>query len=78
MVGKTEPHARSFAESERTIRITMAQNEMSDADKALEEELRKKIPVQVDEAALGRVKVPEDLGGPDAGAPPPDEHDHQH
>jgi peptidyl-prolyl cis-trans isomerase C len=75
LMGKTDPHTRSFAEAERTIRITMAQKEMGDADKALEEELRKKIPVQVDEAALGRVKVPEDLGGPDAGAPA---HGHDH
>ena len=77
MVGKTDPHTRSFAEAERTIRITMAQKEMGDADKALEEELRKKIAVQVDEAALGRVKVPTDLGGLDAGVPA-DEHDHEH
>lgn len=75
LIGKTDPHTRSFAEAERTIRIAMAQKEMADGDKALEDELRKKTPVHIDEAALSRVKVPEDIGGADA-IPPKHDHDH--
>lgn len=74
LIGKTDVHTRSFAEAERTIRIAIVQKEMGDADKALENELRKTIPVQIDEAALGRVRIPEDPGGADAG--PVDDHQH--
>lgn len=69
LIGKTDPHTRSFAEAERTIRISIVQKELGDADKALEAELRKQIPVQVDEAALGRVKLPTDQAEGDGGLP---------
>jgi len=74
LIGKTDAHTRSFAEAERSLRIAMVQKEMGDADKALEIELRKQIPVHIDEAALGRVRIPEDPGGADGG--PVDDHQH--
>ncbi len=58
LVGKTDAHARSFAEAERTVRITMVQKEIQQTEKALSEDLRNRFKVQIDEAALSRVHVP--------------------
>lgn len=81
LVGLTKAHTRSFAEAERTIRITLAQQEIAVREQQLEEELRKKYPVTIDEAALADVKMPTT---PSA-APPPsddqnddDDHGHAH
>lgn len=79
MVGKTDAHARTYAEAERTIRIAMVQKEVGDAERNLEVELRKQFPVQVDESALSKVKVPDALPAGDPARDlmeEPDEHDH--
>ena len=58
LTSKTDAHARSFAEAERSIRITMTQEALSAAEKQLEAELRKKLPVVIDEKALSDVALP--------------------
>jgi DNA-directed RNA polymerase subunit F len=63
---KTEPHARAFAEAERSIRVKLAQDKIKAREEALLAELKKEVPVQIDEAALAAVKV----DWPDAGASP--------
>ncbi len=58
MTGQTGAHSRSLAEADRSIRVLLIQQKMADKEKALETELRKKFPVQIDESALAQVKVP--------------------
>lgn len=60
--GVTAPHKRTLAESERSIRVLLMQEKMAQREEALEAELRKKFPVQVDDKALAAVKVPEGMG----------------
>ncbi|MFO0758546.1 MAG: peptidyl-prolyl cis-trans isomerase [Byssovorax sp.] len=60
--GVTAAHKRSLAESDRSIRVLLTQEKMAERDKALEDELRKKYPVQIDDKALGAIKVPEGMG----------------
>lgn len=68
MTGKTDARDRSFAEAERTIRVSILQAKLEDAQKKLEDELRARYPVQVDDKALEKVAVPalEAPGGPAA------------
>jgi peptidyl-prolyl cis-trans isomerase C len=56
--GITAPHRRTIAEAERSIRVLLVQEKMQQRERALEEELRKKFPVQIDDQALATVKVP--------------------
>jgi hypothetical protein len=56
--GKTQAHKRTLAEADRAIRILLVQERMAERERALEEELKKKFPVEIDEAALAAVKVP--------------------
>jgi hypothetical protein len=56
--GVTAPHKRSLAEADRAIRVLLIQEKMAERERALEEELRKKFPVEVDDRALATVKVP--------------------
>lgn len=58
MSGQTAGHSRTLAEADRSIRVLLIQQQMANREKALETELRKKYPVQIDEQALGQVKVP--------------------
>jgi len=82
LVAVTKAHTRSYEEAERTIRIMMADREKLAKEQQLEEELRKKFPVTIDDAALADVKTP----APKLFAPPPapahdhdeDDHDHVH
>jgi parvulin-like peptidyl-prolyl isomerase len=69
MAGKTAARDRSFAEAERTIRVSILQDKLKNAEDELEARLRKKYQVRVDDVALAKVKVP-DLGS-SSGAPPP-------
>ncbi|WP_437711196.1 peptidylprolyl isomerase [Sorangium sp. So ce448] len=59
--GLTSGHRREFAEAERSIRVALLQQKMQDQERALEDELRKKFPVEINEAALSSVKLPEQL-----------------
>jgi peptidyl-prolyl cis-trans isomerase C len=57
------PHERTFEEAERVIRVKLAQDKMAAREQALVLELRKKIKVEIDEAALERVRVELPDGG---------------
>ena len=56
--GLTEPHKRTLQEADRAIRVLLVQEKMADRERALEDDLRKKFPVEIDDKALGAVKVP--------------------
>lgn len=56
--GITQPHRRTLGESDRSIRVLLLQERMLNKERALEAELRKKYPVQIDDQALAQVKVP--------------------
>jgi len=58
MTGKTEARERSFTDAQRSIRVSIVQERIRAAEKQLEEELRKRIPVRIDEQALAKVSVP--------------------
>lgn len=57
LIGKTDAHTRTYAEAERTIRIALSQKGLAEAEKATEADLRKRFPVQVDDAALANVHL---------------------
>jgi hypothetical protein len=63
---KIDPHDRPFEESERTIRIKLAQDKARAKEEELVEGLKKQYPVQIDDGVLATVHV--DLA--DAGAYP--------
>jgi peptidyl-prolyl cis-trans isomerase C len=56
--GVTAAHKRSLAEADRAIRVLLIQEKAQEHERALEDELRKKFPVEIDERALAAVKVP--------------------
>ncbi|MBI4701365.1 MAG: peptidyl-prolyl cis-trans isomerase [Deltaproteobacteria bacterium] len=56
--GRTAGHTRSFEEAERAIRAVLLQQALREKEQALEAELRRRYPVQVDEAALKAVRLP--------------------
>ncbi len=57
LTGKTEAHDRTFAEAERAIRVKIAQDKIRAKEEELLESLRKQFPVEIDEGALGQVRV---------------------
>jgi parvulin-like peptidyl-prolyl isomerase len=65
LTSKTDPHVRTLPETERTIRVKLAQAKVHDKQEAMLDDLRTRFPVKIDEAALSLVKV--DLSGADAG-----------
>ena len=67
--GITAGHKRSLAESDRAIRVLMIQEKLAQAERALEDELRKKYPVEIDDKALANVKLPAALEPPAPPAP---------
>ncbi|WP_437568777.1 peptidylprolyl isomerase [Sorangium sp. So ce542] len=69
--GLTGGHRRALAEAERSIRVALLQQKMQEQERALEDELRKKFPVEINDAALSSVKLPQQLTQP-GGATPPD------
>lgn len=69
--GLTGGHRRELAEAERSIRVALLQQKMQEQERALEEALRKKFPVEINDAALASVKLPEQLTPPGS-APQPD------
>jgi DNA-directed RNA polymerase subunit F len=62
---RTDPHERTLAEADRTIRVKLAQDKLKAQEDALLDELKREFPIQIYETALGLVHV-----GPilDAGA----------
>jgi hypothetical protein len=64
LVQKSDPHERTYAEAERTIRVKLAQDKIRAKEDALLDQLKKQYPVQIDEAALSNVQI---VAAPDAG-----------
>ena len=62
MTGRTEARDRSFQDAERTIRVALVQERIRTREAQLEQELKQRYPVSVDDAALAQVKVPEPEG----------------
>jgi len=58
MTGRTEARDRSFQDSERTIRVALVQARIRERETELEQELKQRFPVSIDDAALSRVQVP--------------------
>jgi parvulin-like peptidyl-prolyl isomerase len=58
LTGKSDAHERSFEEAERTIRLRLLEEKLRRAESDLEQDLRAKFPVQIDDAALAKVPVP--------------------
>jgi len=67
LTGKTDPHDRSLEESERPIRVRLAQDAIRAREDALLDELRRQFPVQIDEGALAQVQVSAPAASVDAG-----------
>jgi peptidyl-prolyl cis-trans isomerase C len=65
MVSKTDPHDRTLADAERTVRVKLAHDKMTAREAELLDELRKQYPVQIDERALADVRVEGTDGGRD-------------
>ena len=57
MTAKTDPRDRTFKEAERTIRVTLAQQQIRDAQAKLDKQLRERFPVKVDDAALDKIST---------------------
>ena len=58
MSGKTDAHTRTVAESDRSIRVALLQEKMQEREQRLEDELRRKFPVEIDERALAKAALP--------------------
>jgi peptidyl-prolyl cis-trans isomerase C len=57
MTGKTDGRERSYADAERAIRVTLADARLRQAEQDLEQRLREKYPVKIDDQALAKVRV---------------------
>jgi hypothetical protein len=68
MSGRSEGHTRSLAEADRAIRVAILQDMIRDREDKLEQDLRKRFPVEIDEAALSSIELP-------SHAKPPHEED---
>lgn len=58
LIGKSDARDRPFKEAERSIRVSLVQEKIRAAELKLEQELRKKYPVKIDDAALEQVQLP--------------------
>ncbi len=58
LLARSEARKRDFAEAERAVRVALVRQHALEAEEKLEAELRERVPVKIDEAALARVKVP--------------------
>jgi peptidyl-prolyl cis-trans isomerase C len=55
LAGRTQAHSRTYAEAERSIRVELLKVKMRELENALEQDLRKKYKVEIDDAALAQV-----------------------
>jgi hypothetical protein len=67
LVSSTPARERKFEDSERAIRTAVVQAKVREKERALEQELRKKFPVTIDDAALAKLPMPP----PNSSAPAP-------
>jgi hypothetical protein len=58
LMSTTPARERKYEDSERAIRTAVVQAKIREKEQALEQELRKKFPVTVDEAALAKMPMP--------------------
>jgi len=58
LIGKTDARARNVQEAERSIRVRLLEERARKLERDLEEKLRAKYPVVVDEEQLAKLKVP--------------------
>jgi peptidyl-prolyl cis-trans isomerase C len=73
LIGKTEARVRSFADAQRSIRVSLVQQRIRAAEDELQAELRQRFPVRVDDVALAQIRVPSaNKGGGASGASQPD------
>jgi peptidyl-prolyl cis-trans isomerase C len=68
--GVNQPHKRTLAQADKAIRVLLIQEKMADRERALEEDLRKKFPVVIDDNALGAVKLPQGVEKAAESGPP--------
>jgi parvulin-like peptidyl-prolyl isomerase len=57
MIGKSDARQRSYDEAQRSVRVAIVRRRVREAEAALEQELRQKYPVSIDQAALKQVEV---------------------
>ncbi len=72
LAGVSPPHHRTLAQADKAIRVLLIQAKMAARERALEADLRKQFPVQIDETALDAVKLPPGLEKPEHSAFPAD------
>lgn len=58
LTGKNAPRDRSLEEAERTIRVRLVEEHLREAEAKLEQDLRQRFPVRINEAVLRTVPVP--------------------
>ncbi len=58
LTGLTEARTRSYAEAERSLRVTLAQQQLEAAEQKYEQELRQRYPVKIDSERLSEVRLP--------------------
>jgi hypothetical protein len=58
LVSSTPARERKFEDSERAIRTAVVQAKVREKERALEQELKKKFPVTIDDAALAKLPMP--------------------
>jgi hypothetical protein len=58
LTSSTPARERKYEDSERAIRTAVVQSKIREKEQALEQELKKKFPVTVDEAALAKMPMP--------------------
>ncbi len=61
LISLSPGHTRTLAEADQAIRVAILQKRIREREKAMEMELRKSIPVTIDEDALAAVKLPDAL-----------------
>jgi hypothetical protein len=71
VTSKTDSRARTFEEAQRAIRTAVVQAHLDEKQKALENDLRQRFPVKVDEAALEKMPMPPPSAAPSTPPPPP-------
>ena len=54
---RTKARTRTFSESERAIRVLLVQQKIAERERALEENLRRQFPIEIDEHAMAAVDV---------------------
>jgi hypothetical protein len=64
LVSTTPARERKYEDSERAIRTAVVQAKIREKERALEEELKKKFPVTVDDTALAKMPMPAPTAAP--------------